>query len=203
VNSALKILLFKDKQFLNWRSSRRLARRDGTRCKKRQRMIQNSSIRKNFVAWLAGGGYGDALYFGHRFPDEKCLPSSGHGSAVAVNLLISSNTLTRSSLLDPLHRLFHSALRRLHFTLKAGPPGFTRADCLLPRALARETNSFLVLGRFTILASRIPAENPTVARHPGKRSFHRHRILGAIGTGKQACCMNPYADQILGYRASR
>jgi len=64
----------------------------------------------------------------------------------------------------------------------------------------RETIFSLSSERSTIPETS-PRRVPAVARIPERGLFTGVAILGAIGSGKTSCCMYPFAEQILAYRA--
>ena len=86
------------------------------------------------------------------------------------------------------------------FTLKAGRRIRAGRLPLFPDPRERD-KLFLVLGEIHNPRKQAPAENPQWLVIPERGLFTGIAILGAIGTGKTSCCMYPYADQILGYRA--
>jgi hypothetical protein len=60
----------------------------------------------------------------------------------------------------------------------------------------------VVLGEVHNERNSEPSEAPRWEILPQRGLFTGMAIFGAIGTGKTSCCMRPYAEQILGYRAS-
>jgi hypothetical protein len=48
----------------------------------------------------------------------------------------------------------------------------------------------------------IPAEHPSWLIIPERGLFTGTIIIGAVGSGKTSCCMYPFTDQLLGYRAA-
>src|SRR5271163_3927273 len=60
---------------------------------------------------------------------------------------------------------------------------------------------FLVAGEVHNPRKPTPSPNPKWLVIPERGLYTGIAILGAVGTGKTSCCMYPYADQILGYRA--
>jgi hypothetical protein len=61
---------------------------------------------------------------------------------------------------------------------------------------------FLVVGEVHNPRKQVPAENPRWLVIPERGLFTGVAILGAIGSGKTNCCMYPFAEQILAYRAA-
>ena len=70
-----------------------------------------------------------------------------------------------------------------------------------PAPSARD-DLFLVLGEVHHPTKPIPSATPHWLTIPERGLFTGIAIVGAIGTGKTSGCMYPYADQLLGYRAS-
>ena len=60
---------------------------------------------------------------------------------------------------------------------------------------------FVVLGEVHHPKRREPAETPQWLAIPERGLYTGIAIFGAIGSGKTSCCMYPYAEQILGFRA--
>ncbi len=67
---------------------------------------------------------------------------------------------------------------------------------------ARRSELFLVLGEVHDATRPVPAPAPRWLTLPDRGLFTGVAIVGAVGTGKTSGCMYPYANQLLGYRAS-
>jgi len=61
---------------------------------------------------------------------------------------------------------------------------------------------FVVVGEVHNKRKPGPSETPHWLTIPERGLFTGTAIVGAIGTGKTSCCMYPFAEQILAYRAS-
>jgi hypothetical protein len=61
---------------------------------------------------------------------------------------------------------------------------------------------FLVIGEIHNPKRPDPAEEPKWLTIPDRGLYTGIAIFGAIGSGKTTCCMYPFAEQILAYRAS-
>src|SRR6204780_1776366 len=64
------------------------------------------------------------------------------------------------------------------------------------------TELFLVVGEVHNPRKPVPAKAPTWLTIPERGLFTGIAILGAIGSGKTSCCMLPFAEQILSYKAA-
>ena len=62
-------------------------------------------------------------------------------------------------------------------------------------------NLFLVVGEVHNPRKPNPAENPRWLTIPERGLYTGIAILGAVGTGKTTCCMYPFAEQLLAYKA--
>jgi hypothetical protein len=61
---------------------------------------------------------------------------------------------------------------------------------------------FLVVGELHHLKRPEPAEEPRWLTIPDRGLYTGIAIFGAIGSGKTSCCMYPFTEQILAYKAS-
>ena len=60
----------------------------------------------------------------------------------------------------------------------------------------------VVLGEVHDARKIVEVEHPGWLSIPDRGLFTGMAIFGAIGSGKTSCCMRPYAEQILSYRAT-
>ena len=60
---------------------------------------------------------------------------------------------------------------------------------------------FLVVGEVHDPRKPVPAENPHWLTIPERGLYTGIAILGAVGTGKTSCCMYPFAEQLIAYKA--
>ncbi len=87
------------------------------------------------------------------------------------------------------------------FRLRPRRPG--KAQPLPPYLLVEtRTGLSLVLGEIHNPRLPIPAEKPSWLVIPERGLFTGTIIIGAVGSGKTSCCMYPFTDQLLGYRAA-
>jgi hypothetical protein len=87
------------------------------------------------------------------------------------------------------------------FTLRPRRPGKPQALPPYPLVETR-TGLSLVLGEIHNPRLPIPAERPSWLIIPERGLFTGTIIIGAVGSGKTSCCMYPFTDQLLGYRAA-
>src|ERR1700719_4206538 len=162
-------------------------------------MMQKILNSKNFVACFLAAATGMTLYFRVPFPEENVFlqvmalrsPSIFYFVKYSYTLfLFSTPYIGYSIVLSGIYI----------FSLKAGRRIRAGRLPLFPDPRKRD-DLFLVLGEVHNPRKHVPAENPQWLVIPERGLFTGIAILGAIGTGKTSCCMYPYADQILGYRA--
>src|SRR6266852_2611950 len=67
---------------------------------------------------------------------------------------------------------------------------------------AKRTELSLVVGELHHPRTQMPSETPHWLAIPERGLFTGIAIVGAVGSGKTAACMYPFAEQILAYRAS-
>ena len=66
---------------------------------------------------------------------------------------------------------------------------------------SRREKLYLVIGEVHHPKKPEPVENPRWLVIPDRGLYTGIAIFGAIGSGKTSCCMYPFAEQLLGYRA--
>src|ERR1700686_4323240 len=163
-------------------------------------MMQKILNSKNFVACLLAAATGMTLYFRVPFPEENVFlqvmalrsPSIFFFVKYSYTLfLFSTPYIGYSVVLSGIYI----------FRLKAGRRIRAGRLPLFPDPRKRD-ELFLVLGEVHNARKQVPAENPHWLVIPERGLFTGIAILGAIGTGKTSCCMYPFAEQILAYRAS-
>jgi hypothetical protein len=69
--------------------------------------------------------------------------------------------------------------------------------------VAERGRLFLVVGELHHPKRPEPAEQPRWLMIPGRGLYTGIAVFGAIGSGKTSCCMHPFAEQILAYRAGQ
>jgi len=87
------------------------------------------------------------------------------------------------------------------FTLRPKRTGKPQSLPLYPPVDSRPSLS-LVIGEVHHPRFPIPAEKPSWLVVPERGLFTGTIVIGAVGSGKTSCCMYPFSDQLLGFRAA-
>jgi hypothetical protein len=163
-------------------------------------VIQRLINSKNFVAFVLTAGTGMALYFYMPFPEENPFlqlmairaPLVFQGVKWSHNVFLFSTPFIVYSVL--LSGLYIFALRA-HRKITAGR---------LPRYPdpRQRQNVFLVIGEVHNPRKPVPSETPRWLIIPQRGLFTGIAIIGAVGTGKTSCCMYPFVEQLVAYKAS-
>ena len=178
VNSALKMLLWKDKHFMNWRKQQQQAARKDVPTTATQKVTGKSMMQrilnsKNLVAFVLAAATGMTLYFRMPFPEGNIFlrvmalrsPSAFRGSEVLVHFI---------SVLDPVHWLFRCVLRLVHFCAQGEATNPSWQIAPLPRP-PEERRSFPRRRRGSQSPETSPRGVPAVARHPREGLVHWRR----------------------------
>src|SRR5438445_9456726 len=163
-------------------------------------MIQRILHSRLFLACLLSAATGMALYFTAPFPEANLfLHVMAIRSAYAYLFLKCSYTLF---LYTTPYIAFSIALSGIYiFALKAGRK--IRAGRLpLYSDPRKRTELSLVVGEVHDPRKQVPSETPRWLALPERGLFTGIAIVGAVGSGKTASCMYPFAEQILAYRAN-
>src|SRR3974390_2695471 len=162
-------------------------------------MIQRILQARHFFACLLAAGTGMALYFRAPFPESNLFVQVMALRAHYAFLFFKySYTLI---LYTTPYILFSVLLSGVYiFALKAGSK--IRAGRLPLYAEPRKRAELsLVLGEVHNPRKPIPSETPHWLVIPERGLFTGIAIVGAVGSGKTASAMYPFAEQILAYRA--
>ncbi len=162
-------------------------------------MIQRILQARHFFASLLAAATGMALYFRAPFPDSnlflQVMALRAHYAFLFFKysytlFLYTTPYISYSILLSGVYI----------FALKAESK--IRAGRLpLYSEPRKRTELFLVVGEVHQPRKQVPSETPHWLEIPERGLFTGIAIVGAVGSGKTAACMYPFAEQILAYRA--
>jgi hypothetical protein len=162
-------------------------------------MIQRLLNARNFLACLLAAATGMTLFFRAPFPEANLfLRVMALRSSSAFLFLKYSYTLFLYTTPYIAYSFLFSGV--YIFALKADRKIRAGKLPLYPDPRKR-TELSLVLGEVHHPQKPIPSETPRWLVIPERGLFTGIAILGAIGSGKTTCCMYPFAEQILAYRA--
>jgi hypothetical protein len=155
---------------------------------------------RQLVASFLAAAIGMAFFFHAPFPDENLfLQLMANRSPSAFNFLKYSYTLFLYTTPFIAFSVVFSAF--YIFALKAQTK--IRAGKLEPYPDPKERAELsLVLGEVHHPRKPIPSENPYWLTIPERGLFTGIAIVGAVGSGKTAAAMYPFAEQILAFRAN-
>jgi hypothetical protein len=172
-------------------------------------MIQRVLNSKNFLAMLLAMATGTLLYFKMPWPMTAAMTPLTWNEYF-LRLIALRDPWTYAGLKASYHiMLFTTSYIGYSFLLSAlyiftlRPRRAGNPQALPPYPLVETRNALsLVLGEIHNPRVVIPAENPRWLIIPERGLFTGTVIIGAVGSGKTSCCMYPFTDQLLGYRAS-
>jgi hypothetical protein len=155
---------------------------------------------RQLVACFLAAATGMALYLRAPFPEGNLfLQVMAARSAAAFLFFQYSYTVFLYTIPYITFSILFSGL--YIFALKARAR--TRAGKLPPYPDPRcRTELALVLGEVHHARKQVPSENPRWLEIPERGLFTGIAIVGAVGSGKTAGCMYPFAEQILAYLAN-
>ncbi len=154
---------------------------------------------RSFLSALLAMATGTFLFYTHPFPDEQIFLRVI--ATRAPQAFSSFKYLYYAFLFTTPYLAISTVLSGLYiFTLKARPhisPG------RLPKYPdpRKRNDLFLVVGEVHHPRKPLPARAPHWLTIPERGLFTGIAILGAVGSGKTSCCMYPFAEQILAYKA--
>jgi hypothetical protein len=163
-------------------------------------MIQRALQSKNFIACLLALATATTLFFKVPFPEDNLIlqlialrsPQVFDGLKYTyLVMLFTTPYITLSILLSGLYIFALKARRRV---APAKLP-------LYPDPRKRE-ELFVVVGEVHDPRKPVPSETPRWLTIPERGLYTGVAIVGAIGSGKTSCCMYPFAEQILAYKAA-
>ncbi len=163
-------------------------------------MIQRILHSKNFLAFVLASGAGMYLYFAYPFPSSNLfLRAIEFRAPLVFQAALFSYT---AMLFTTPFILFSILLSGLYiFTLRPGRRANLARLPLYPDPRLRSSLS-LVIGEVHNPRKPVPAPNPHWLTIPERGLYTGIAVFGAIGSGKTTCCMYPFAEQILAYKAA-
>jgi hypothetical protein len=152
-----------------------------------------------FISFLLASAIGMTLFFHMPFPSQNGLlllihaqrPAIADGFRWAYIAMLFTTPYVGFSVLFSLAYIFVIKQER-EKQLAPLPP--------YPELASRE-KLFVVVGERHQARKREAAENPQWLILPERGLYTGVAIFGAIGSGKTSCCIQPFAEQILGYMA--
>jgi hypothetical protein len=162
--------------------------------------MQRALESRAFLAAILAMATGAFLFYTRAFPDDQIFL---HVIAVrAPEAFLSFKYLYYTFLFSTPYLVYSAALSGLYiFTLKARRRVEPQHLPLYPDPRTRN-DLFLVVGEVHNPRKPVPAKQPYWLTIPERGLFTGVAIFGAVGSGKTSCCMYPFAEQILAYRAN-
>jgi hypothetical protein len=161
-----------------------------------QRVLESRA----FLAAILAMGTGALLFYRHTFPDDQIFLRVI--ALRAPEAFLSFKYLYYTFLFTTPYLAYSTLFSGLYiFTLKARRRIEPGRLPLYPDPRTRD-NLFLVVGEVHNPRKPVPAKAPYWLTIPERGLFTGIAIFGAVGSGKTSCCMFPFAEQILAYKAN-
>jgi hypothetical protein len=162
--------------------------------------MQRALESRVFLAAILAMGTGLFLFYTRAFPDDQLFLRII--AVRAPEAFLSFKYLYYTFLFSTPYLVYSAALSGLYiFTLKARRRIEPEHLPLYPDPRTRN-DLFLVVGEVHNPRKPVPAKQPYWLTIPERGLFTGVAIFGAVGSGKTSCCMYPFAEQILAYRAN-
>lgn len=165
-----------------------------------ENLMQRALESRAFIAAILAMATGAFLFYTHPFSNEQVFLRAI--ALRAPQAFLSFRYLYYALLFTTPYLVYSTLLSGLYiFTLKSRRP---ISPGRLPRYPDPDTRDqlFLVIGEVHNPRKPGPAEAPYWLSIPERGLFTGIAIFGAIGSGKTSCCMMPFAEQVLAYKAS-
>ena len=162
-------------------------------------MLERVVNSRTFVSFLLAGLTGLILFSAYPFPQSNLyLQYIALKEPLVYSVLARSYTLF---LFTTPFFIYSTALSGV-YVLSYGRRRKQKTNSLppYPDPSFRE-DLFLVIGEIHHPTKIAPGSNPQWLTIPEKGLFTGVGIFGAIGTGKTSCCMRPFAEQLIAYKA--
>src|SRR6202162_6070837 len=163
-------------------------------------LMQRVLDSRAFLAAVLAMGTGVTLFYTHAFPDDQIFLRVI--AARSPEAFLTFKYLYYAFLFTTPYLVYSTVLSALYiFTLKARRRIEPGQLPVYPDPRTRE-DLFLVVGEVHNPRKPVPAKAPYWLTIPERGLFTGIAIFGAVGSGKTSCCMFPFAEQILAYKAS-
>jgi TraM recognition site of TraD and TraG len=162
--------------------------------------MQRALESRGFISAILAMAIGMFLFYTHPFPDDQIFLRVI--SMRAPQAFLSFKYLYYTLMFTTPYLVCSTVLSGLYIvTLKARR---TISPGRLPKYPdpSKRGDLFLVIGEVHNPRKPVPAKAPFWLTIPERGLFTGIAILGAIGSGKTSCCMLPFAEQILAYKAA-
>jgi hypothetical protein len=153
-----------------------------------------------FLAAVLAMGTGVFLFYTRAFPEDQIFLRVI--AARSPEAFLTFKYLYYAFLFTTPYLVYSTVLSALYiFTLKARRRIEPGQLPLYPDPRTRD-DLFLVVGEVHDPRKPVPAKRPYWLTIPERGLFTGVAIFGAVGSGKTSCCMLPFAEQILAYKAN-
>src|SRR5580658_1956035 len=154
---------------------------------------------RHFVAAILAMATGMVLFYGRPFPEDQVFLRVV--AMRAPHVFLSFRWLYNGALFTTPYIVYLGVLSGLYIgTLRFRRRVAAGRVPSYPEPHKRD-DLFLILGEIHNPRRPGPSESPRWLVVPERGLFTGIVILGAVGSGKTSCCMFPYAEQILAYKA--
>jgi hypothetical protein len=161
--------------------------------------MQRALESRAFISAILAMAAGAFLFYTHPFPDEHIFLRVI--AMRAPQAFLSFKYTYYVLLFTTPYLVCSTALSGFYiFTLKARQKVSPGRLPRYPDPTGRD-DLFLVVGEVHNPRKPVPAKVPYWLTIPERGLFTGIAILGAVGSGKSSCCMYPFAEQILAYKA--
>ncbi len=162
-------------------------------------MIQRLLESRNLLAFLMAAGTGFLLYLKLPFPEQNLFLELTFLWARPVYLGLEYSYI---AFLYTTPYIAYSILLSGIYIFALKVPGKVRpGDLPLYPDPCKRDDLFLVVGEIHNARAPGPSPSPRWLTIPERGLFTGIAVFGAVGSGKTSCCIFPFADQILAYRA--
>ena len=163
-------------------------------------MLERVTNSRTFLSFALAGVTGLILFFAYPFPQGNLyLQYIALKDPLVCTIFAWSYTLFLFTTPFFIYSAVFSGVYVLSFGRRRKPKTSSLAP--YPDPSSRE-DLFLVVGEVHHSTKIVRGSNPQWLAIPEKGLFTGIGIFGAIGTGKTSCCMRPFAEQLIAFRAN-